>query len=55
MRLLRATANRDDSNRGRLCLSLAGAAIEVSHLRKAYGPVVAVDDVSFSVRRARCC
>ena len=26
------------------------AAIEVSHLRKTYGPVVAVDDVSFSVR-----
>ncbi len=26
-----------------------GAAIEVSHLRKTYGPVVAVDDVSFSV------
>jgi len=27
----------------------AEAAIEVSHLRKTYGPVVAVDDVSFSV------
>ena len=27
----------------------AGAAIEVSHLRKAYGATVAVDDVSFSV------
>src|SRR5271157_5700671 len=27
----------------------AGAAIEVSHLRKTYGPLVAVDDVSFSV------
>ena len=26
------------------------AAIEVSHLRKTYGPVVAADDVSFSVR-----
>jgi len=26
-----------------------GAAIQVSHLRKTYGPVVAVDDVSFSV------
>jgi ABC-2 type transport system ATP-binding protein len=29
--------------------SRAGAAIEVSHLRKTYGPTVAVDDVSFSV------
>ena len=28
----------------------AGAAIEVSHLRKTYGTTVAVDDVSFSVR-----
>jgi ABC-2 type transport system ATP-binding protein len=27
----------------------AGPAIEVSHLRKTYGPTVAVDDVSFSV------
>ena len=27
----------------------AEAAITVSHLRKTYGPVVAVDDVSFSV------
>src|SRR5271165_5049418 len=27
----------------------AGAAIEVSHLRKTYGATVAVDDVSFSV------
>ena len=27
-----------------------GAAVEVSHLRKTYGPVVAVDDVSFPVR-----
>jgi ABC-2 type transport system ATP-binding protein len=27
----------------------AGPAIEVSHLRKTYGPLVAVDDVSFSV------
>jgi len=27
----------------------AGAAVEVSHLRKTYGPVVAVDDVPFSV------
>jgi ABC-2 type transport system ATP-binding protein len=27
----------------------AGSAVEVSHLRKAYGPLVAVDDVSFSV------
>jgi ABC-2 type transport system ATP-binding protein len=26
-------------------------AIDVSHLRKAYGPMVAVDDVSFSVRK----
>jgi ABC-type sugar transport system ATPase subunit len=26
------------------------AAIAVSHLRKTYGPIVAVDDVSFSVR-----
>ena len=30
-------------------------AVEITHLRKTYGPVVAVDDVSFSVRRARCC
>ena len=28
----------------------ADAAIEVSHLRKTYGTVIAVDDVSFSVR-----
>ena len=28
----------------------AAAAVEVSHLRKAYGEVVAVDDVSFTVR-----
>jgi ABC-type multidrug transport system ATPase subunit len=28
----------------------AGAAIDVRHLRKAYGATVAVDDVSFSVR-----
>jgi ABC-2 type transport system ATP-binding protein len=30
--------------------SATDTAVEVSHLRKTYGPVVAVDDVSFSVR-----
>ena len=30
------------------------AAIEVRRLRKTYGPIVAVDDLSFDVERARC-
>ena len=30
-------------------MARSGSAVEIAHLRKAYGPVIAVDDVSFSV------
>ena len=30
-------------------MGASGSAVEIAHLRKAYGPLVAVDDVSFSV------
>ena len=48
---VRADANLDRRGRasGPGLVPETGAAIQVSHLRKTYGPVVAVDDVSFSV------
>ena len=38
-----ATASGSEAN------AASGHAVEISHLRKTYGPLVAVDDVSFSV------
>jgi ABC-2 type transport system ATP-binding protein len=46
-----AVAERLDAQAGRARIPArrGGPAVEVRHLRKTYGPVVAVDDISFSV------
>jgi ABC-type uncharacterized transport system ATPase subunit len=46
-------ASRDDAPQlkeaGETSLAAGTSALEVTHLRRSYGSVVAVDDVSFSV------